>query len=73
MAEFCQQCSEEIFGRDTRDFANRQISGNALLEELCEGCGWIYVDREGRRVAWVEYNEDPRPMSKLMRLRHELR
>lgn len=71
MAEFCQQCSEEIFGRDSRDLANLCNSGTT--EELCEGCGWIYVDKEGRRVAWVEYNEDPRPMAQLMRMRHELR
>jgi hypothetical protein len=68
MAEFCQQCSEELFGHDTRDLANMCHSGTS--EELCEGCGWIYVNSEGKRLAWVEWNQDPRPMAQLMKMCH---
>lgn len=48
MAEFCQECSYELFGYDTKDFANPNMEkaneeGN-YLAYLCEGCGHILVD-----------------------------
>lgn len=47
MADFCSQCAIEIFGED-----NRQLAGIAnkgfVVAVLCEECGIIYVDHEGR-------------------------
>jgi hypothetical protein len=53
MAEFCQECSYELFGYDTKDFANPNMEkaneeGN-YLAYLCEGCGHILVDHKGFR------------------------
>lgn len=54
MADFCQECSIEIFGEDFRDLANL---GNGELppghgwSTLCEGCGYvILVDNDGKRL-----------------------
>lgn len=50
MADFCYQCSIETLGFDSKD-----LSG--LCEEweitgaLCEGCGFISVDHEGKCIA----------------------
>ena len=47
MAEFCSQCSLEIFGEDHRDLAGLAKEG-FVVAVLCEDCGIIYVDEEGR-------------------------
>jgi len=55
MADFCKQCSLEIFGEDFGDMAN--ISTAAHTERghfavvLCEDCGPIQVDHEGACVS----------------------
>lgn len=56
MADFCKQCSEEIFGRDSRDLANL-CGASGMTEALCEGCGWVYVNSEGKRVCEVDPRE----------------
>lgn len=52
MADFCKDCSLEIFGEDFRELA-----GITKLEDqnkdryavvICEGCGIIQVDIEGK-------------------------
>jgi hypothetical protein len=54
MADFCQQCSIEIFGHDTKDCARPD---QAPLEpgegwpEICEGCGPTLVDNDGKCLA----------------------
>jgi len=53
MADFCQQCSEELFGADGKDLAELCDTGS-MAEVLCEGCGLITVDHQGRRVSYVE-------------------
>lgn len=55
MADFCKQCSIELFGEDFGDL--RGISPTKLTKEdidkkmgwvaLCEGCGFIIVNDEG--------------------------
>ena len=55
MAEFCRQCSEEILGERCSDFygitsTNEWKRGKAAIV-LCEGCGVIQVDPEGRCVS----------------------
>lgn len=58
MADFCAQCSVEIFGEDFGDLkgiAARKLTDAERAEgygwtALCEGCGAILVDDEGRCV-----------------------
>lgn len=57
MADFCKQCSIETFGSDFKDLANittpeEYKQGLAALV-LCEGCGFIYVDPEGKRIDYA--------------------
>lgn len=52
MASFCRQCSEMIFGEDYGDLkgctpAEAWAAGMACWV-ICEGCGHIQVDPEGR-------------------------
>jgi hypothetical protein len=63
MADFCKQCSEELFGEDFGDFKIEgyatgdgewhRPSENYRCHVLCEGCGFnCLVDRDGR--CWSE-------------------
>lgn len=54
MADFCLQCSLEVYGEDSRDLADfisvdedGEIVDPYVLA-LCEGCGYILVDNDGR-------------------------
>ena len=51
MADFCQQCSIAHFGKDFGELA--KLAPGPFKEgegvfTICEGCGPIYVDYEGR-------------------------
>tara|TARA_Y100000361_G_scaffold66395_1_gene58355 strand:+ start:1280 stop:1465 length:186 start_codon:yes stop_codon:yes gene_type:complete len=58
MADFCYDCTEELFGQ--KYAMNNDMSGLVSAEEyqqhgitakvLCEGCGIIEVDHRGRRL-----------------------
>jgi hypothetical protein len=54
MADFCQQCSLRLFGKDFRDLAELitrdEVAKGLMAIVLCEGCGPIGVDHEGRCV-----------------------
>lgn len=51
MADFCKQCSIEIWGEDLGDLAGISLKRDTDKEmyylALCEGCGPIQVDHEG--------------------------
>jgi hypothetical protein len=54
MADFCKQCSIEIFGKDYKELAGLG-DGTPLLEgqgwsALCEDCGFIVVNDEGECI-----------------------
>lgn len=52
MADFCRQCSEELFGKDHRDLAGQvteeQVKEGLAANVLCEGCGFTQVDHNGQ-------------------------
>lgn len=54
MADFCKQCSEEIFDKDYGDFkgiiTEKQSKEGYAMPVLCEGCGPTYVDHEGKCI-----------------------
>lgn len=54
MADFCKDCSEELFGRDCEDLkgliTEDQWKEGYAAPVICEGCGYTYVDHEGKRV-----------------------
>jgi hypothetical protein len=50
MADFCRQCSLELFGEDYGDFAGIASTGEVALV-LCEDCGLTHVDQWGRCVS----------------------
>jgi hypothetical protein len=52
MANFCYQCTSELFGKEnaeTNDFAGI-VRNKERYYGLCEGCGWITMDKDGKRV-----------------------
>lgn len=57
MADFCKQCSEELFGEDYQDLAGITGPGDtevgAYLQVLCEGCVHALVDHTGKCVSKV--------------------
>lgn len=54
MAEFCKEHSIDLFGRDFGDFAGlvtkEEVDQGLGAVVLCETCGLIRVDHEGRRI-----------------------
>ena len=55
MADFCKACSIHHFGKDYNDLAGlsteKQTKEGRYPVVLCEGCGAIQVDHEGRCVS----------------------
>ena len=54
MADFCKQCSLEIFGEDFGDLSGQltqeQADAGMVARSICEGCGLTYVNQEGECV-----------------------
>jgi len=55
MADFCKQCSTELFGKDFEDFkgitAKEDWAEGKAAVVLCEGCGSIQVDTDGACIS----------------------
>lgn len=51
MADFCKQCSIDIFGEDFRELAGLSTEDDTkngfYPAAICEGYGWIRVDHDG--------------------------
>ena len=51
MADFCKQCSIEMWGKDTEDFKGIQTaehtSHGIFTHVICEGCGHTQVNHLG--------------------------
>lgn len=62
MADFCKQCSIELFGRDSGDLAGlskvkltqQEIQDGWGWQALCEHCGPTIVDDMGRCIGECE-------------------
>lgn len=57
MADFCHQCTFELFGEELapfNDFVSPSLGDDFMHTVLCEGCGYIDVDNRGRRLHWDE-------------------
>jgi len=50
VADFCRQCSEEIFGEDFGDFRDCSPTYGPFKAVICEGCGATHVDFEGNCI-----------------------
>lgn len=54
MADFCKECSIEMWGTDTKDLSGlitpEEVEEGLGAVVLCEGCGVIRVDHEGKRL-----------------------
>ena len=57
MADFCKECSINMWGVDTKDLAGlitkEEVDKGLGVQVICEGCGFIRVDHAGKRL------EDP--------------
>lgn len=55
MADFCKQCSEEIFDEDfeqLKGLSTPEDTENELYASaICEGCGFIQVDHHGQCIS----------------------
>ena len=49
MADFCKDCSIELFGEDFKELANIAREGEAA-QVLCESCGYIWVNSKGEKI-----------------------
>ena len=57
MADFCKKCSIEVWGEDGGDLAGLttpdQQAAGLYCEALCETCGFILVNPDGSRKAFL--------------------
>jgi hypothetical protein len=55
MADFCKACSIDNFGKDFEELAGlstpEQTAAGLFPVVICEGCGPIQVDHEGKCVS----------------------
>lgn len=55
MADFCRDCSIALFGQDFGDMANllkpEEYTDEMGALVLCECCGPIVVDKDGKRMS----------------------
>jgi len=55
MADFCKECSMELFDKDCEDLkglSTEEDTKNGLYcVVICEGCGYIQVDHEGKCIS----------------------
>lgn len=51
MADFCYDCFNRIFGDGTNNDMKDLCAPDEKASVLCEGCGWIWVDCNGKRIA----------------------
>lgn len=51
MADFCKQCSIELFGEDYGDMAGITTRPGVCARVLCEDCGMTLVDHTGTCVS----------------------
>ena len=55
MADFCKQCSIDMFGDDFGDLAGLSKASDTrkglYCTVICEGCGCIQVDHEGNCIS----------------------
>ena len=60
MADFCKQCSVEIFGEDFMDLSNlgypKKLKPGQGWAVLCEHCGFTMVDDAGICIGQCTYN-----------------
>ena len=50
MADFCYDCVVKLFGKgELNDFVGLAKAGETVCV-LCEGCGYIEVDENGKKV-----------------------
>lgn len=57
MADFCHECTFEMFGEGYapfNDMTNPDLGDDFMQSVLCEGCGYINVDKFGRKLHWDE-------------------
>lgn len=53
MADFCKQCSMDLFGQDYGELAGLCKEGE-IATAICEGCGFIQVNHLGECVTDCE-------------------
>lgn len=55
MADFCKQCSEDLFSKDYGDMkgliTEERFKEGYSAYVICEGCGGTFVDHEGRCIS----------------------
>lgn len=59
MADFCKQCSIDVFGKDTKDMADDTLPDGHVMLALCEDCGMTYVNAAGECVTDCDKHHAP--------------
>jgi len=57
MADFCQECHDQLLGHDIECglaglIDEEKVKKGYVVSVLCESCGFIQVDHNGKKVSW---------------------
>ena len=63
MSDFCQECNDKLLGHDIECglaglITEEQSKQGYTMNALCEGCGFVQVDHDGKKVPWPDENKD---------------
>jgi len=58
MADFCKQCSVDLFGQDYEELKGLCKEGE-MASAICEGCGFIHVNHLGECLSNCENDHNP--------------
>jgi len=62
MADFCQECNDELLGHEIECglsdlISEEKVNQGYVVNVLCESCGFIQVDHNGKKVPWLDENK----------------
>ena len=65
MADFCQECHDQLLGHEIECglaglISEEKVKEGYVVSALCESCGFIQVDHEGKKVVWKDEEQSSR-------------
>lgn len=65
MADFCKQCSIQLFGQDYKELAGliseEEVKKGMGAVVICEGCGFVLVNHLGECLGGEACQENHKP------------
>ena len=62
MGDFCKECHDPLLVHDIECglaglISEEKVNQGYVVNVLCESCGFIQVDHDGKKVPWLDENK----------------